>query len=51
LTKTNDTEYVRIIEILTPLGAKVEIDYWEMSTDVNEDTLQRTWNFEEPTGE
>lgn len=43
----NDTEYVRVISVLIPLGAKVEVDYWEMSTYIDQDTLQRTWDFKE----
>ena len=46
----NETEYARIISILVPLGAQIEIDYWEVSTTVNEKTLDQTWEFEEPTG-
>ena len=47
----NETKYARIISILVPIGTKIEIDYWEVSTSVNETTLMQTWEFEEPTGE
>ena len=47
----NDTEHARIISILVPIGTKIEIDYWEISTSVNETTLMQTWEFEGPTGE
>ena len=46
----NEVEYVRIIVVTAPEGIEVDADLGEEYTDIDEDTLKRTWDFEEPTG-